>query len=97
MPGGRGNRFMYYATGQPGWMRFGYSPGWVGRSASGLGPCAEYIMMGRWPTPQAPAGMPFAPPGLSPEQELQMLRNQARMLKQQLDQVNERIKKLEEK
>ncbi|MDO8885622.1 DUF5320 domain-containing protein [Candidatus Oleimmundimicrobium sp.] len=26
-PGGRGYRNMYYATGQPGWARFGYSPG----------------------------------------------------------------------
>ena len=45
-------RNMYYATGLPGWMRFGYSPGWVGRSASGLGPGAEYLMTGQWPTPQ---------------------------------------------
>ena len=49
------NRFMYYATGLPGWMRFGYSPGWVGRSATGLGPCASYMMTGQWPTPQAQA------------------------------------------
>ncbi len=27
--GGRGWRHMYYATGLPGWMRFGYSPGWA--------------------------------------------------------------------
>jgi len=46
---------MYYATGLPGWMRFGYSPGWVGRSPTGLGPCASYFMTGQWPTPQAQA------------------------------------------
>ncbi|NLO74313.1 MAG: hypothetical protein GX100_09445 [candidate division WS1 bacterium] len=46
------HRNMYYMTGLPGWMRFGYSPGWVGRSPSGLGPCAEYLMSGAWPTPQ---------------------------------------------
>ena len=30
MPGGYRHR--YYATGVPGWVRFGYSPGWVGMS-----------------------------------------------------------------
>ena len=58
------NRNMYYMTGLPGWMRFGYSPGWVGRSASGLGPGAEYLMTGQWPTPQmqmAAEGYPMGP------------------------------------
>ena len=49
------NRWMYYATGLPGWMRFGFSPGWIGRSPTGLGPCASYFMTGQWPTPQAQA------------------------------------------
>ncbi len=39
-------------TGLPGWMRFGFSPGWVGRSPYGLGPAAQYLMYGSWPTPQ---------------------------------------------
>ena len=123
------NRWMYYTTGLPGWMRFGYSPGWVGRSATGLGPCASYMMTGEWPTPQAQAywqGMqsgqapypyygggpwPVPPPafagapypgagfgpGLSKEQELEMLRDQADMLKQQMEQINIRIDELEEK
>jgi len=46
------NRFMYHLTGLPGWVRFGYSPGWMGRSPSGLGPCAHYLMYGSWPSPQ---------------------------------------------
>ncbi|MBS3818892.1 DUF5320 domain-containing protein [bacterium] len=45
-------RWLYHMTGLPGWMRFGYSPGWVGRSPSGMGPCAQYMMSGSWPTPQ---------------------------------------------
>jgi acyl-coenzyme A synthetase/AMP-(fatty) acid ligase len=53
MPGG--HRWMYYATGLPGWMRFGFSPGWAGRSPTGLGPGATYLMTGQWPTPQAQA------------------------------------------
>lgn len=55
MPGGHGNRYMYYLTGLPGWMRFGFSPGWLGRSPTGLGPGASYLMTGQWPTPQAQA------------------------------------------
>ncbi len=61
------NRNMYYMTGLPGWMRFGYSPGWVGRSASGLGPCAEYLMSGQWPTPEmqmAAQGYPMGQTGM---------------------------------
>ena len=53
--GGYGNRNMYYQTGLPGWMRFGFSPGWAGRSPTGLGPGASYLMTGQWPTPQAQA------------------------------------------
>jgi hypothetical protein len=45
-------RWMYQLTGLPGWMRFGFSPGWIGRSATGLGPAAQYLMHGTWPTPQ---------------------------------------------
>jgi len=51
MPGYR-HRNMYYLTGLPGWMRFGFSPGWVGRSPTGLGPAAQYLLTGTWPTPQ---------------------------------------------
>jgi len=99
------HRWMYYMTGLPGWMRFGFSPGWVGRSATGLGPCAEYLMTGSWPTPQMAAawqGWPAAPfPGapaagtMAPDQELQFLRDQAEALKGQLDQIAKRIEELE--
>jgi hypothetical protein len=44
------HRRMFELTGLPGWMRFGSSPGWEGRSPSGLGPCAEYLLSGSWPT-----------------------------------------------
>lgn len=59
--GGRGWRNMFHATGLPGWMRFGFSPGWVGRSATGLGPCAEYLMTGQWPMPQMAAAWQAGP------------------------------------
>lgn len=95
------HRWMYYATGMPGWMRLGYSPGWVGRSPSGLGPCASYLMTGQWPTP---AGTPswgawpeagFQPTAYAPADELAMLRNQADWLRSQLDGVVKRVEELE--
>lgn len=96
-------RWMYYATGLPGWMRFGYSPGWVGRSPTGLGPCAQYLMTGRWPTPAMTAAWGAGPwfyggpaPSATPaEQELQMLKAQAEALGRQLDQIAKRIEELE--
>ena len=114
MPGGY--RWMYYLTGLPGWMRFGFSPGWIGRSPYGLGPAAQYLLTGTWPTPQmqaywqamqlgqvpypaygAPGGIPgpIGYPQMSPQQEVEYLRQQADMLKQQLDEVNARIKQLQ--
>jgi len=35
---------MYYMTGLPGWIRFGFSPGWLGRSPTGLPPTAQWLM-----------------------------------------------------
>ena len=70
---------MYYLTGLPGWMRFGYSPGWADRSPSGMPPGAQFLMQtgqmpqfASWLQQQAPAaarvGMPFgsapAPAGM---------------------------------
>ncbi len=97
------HRWMYYMTGLPGWMRFGFSPGWVGRSGTGLGPCAEYIMTGRWPLPTAApwwsgpgwTGPGFQPPAMAPETELSALKMQADWLKSQLDAISTRIEELE--
>ena len=61
--GGRGNRWMYKMTGLPGRMRLGFSPGWQGRSPTGMGPCATYMTTGQWPTPQAQAYWSARPAG----------------------------------
>ena len=54
----RRRRNMYYLTGVPGRLRFGYSPGWVGRSPTGLPPTAQYLMQtGQVPQPY-PAQVP---------------------------------------
>jgi len=93
------HRWMYHMTGLPGWMRFGFSPGWVGRSATGLGPCAEYLITGRWPVLAAapwwgsPGG--FQPPTMAPEAELSALKTQADWLKSQLEAISKRIEELE--
>ena len=92
-----GHRNMYYATGMPGWMRLGYSPGWVGRSPGGLPPTAQYLMTGTWqtPQPQAPGqGIPAGMPAMPTEQEAAMLESQAAMLGQQLEQIKKRIEEL---
>lgn len=88
------HRNMYYLTGQPGWMRFGFSPGWLGRSPSGLGPCAQFLLTGQMPVPNAAAGTP-AWPGISPEARLEFLKNQASVLEQQLAAIKSQIESLE--
>jgi len=85
------HRNMYYLTGQPGWMRLGYSPGWVGRSPSGLGPCAQFFMSGQWPSPQAQASWP----GADQQPRLEFLKNQAGVLEQQLAAIKSQIETLE--
>jgi len=97
-------RNMYYATGLPGWMRFGYSPG-----RGGLAPCAQFLMTGQWPTPQMAAawqamqggggpGMGSAPFGAQPsrEQQLDLLRQQATMLEQHLEAIRQQMADLEQ-
>ncbi len=93
---GHGYRNMYYATGLPGWMRFGYSPGW-----GGMPPGAQYLSQtGQMPqftswmqqqAPQAPVGMPaaapMAPAGMTKEQEI-------RTLEAQLDEIKRRLEEL---
>lgn len=92
---GRGYRNMYHATGQPGWMRLGYSPGWVGQSRSGLGPCAEYLLRGQRPVGAA-VFRGFA--GQEPyDNEVDLLKIQADRMEQTLKQLRERIVELEGK
>jgi len=80
--GGRGWRHMYYATGLPGWMRFGYGqwPAPQMTAAWGVGPWAY--------------GAP-APGPMPREQELQVLMGHAEALKAELDQISARIEELE--
>ncbi len=94
--GGRGYRWMYYLTGLPGWMRFGFSPGW-----GGLPPAAQYLIQtGQVPQfasfLQARAPVIPAAPGLqmSKEDEIRMLEEQAKLLEDQLKQIKKRLEEL---
>jgi hypothetical protein len=92
-----GYRNMYYATGLPGWMRFGYSPCWAGRSLCGLLPTQQYLRTGTWPILQSLAqwqGMQTGIPALTEQQELSVLESQAAMLEQQLEQIKKRLEEL---
>jgi len=96
-------RRMYYLTGLPGWMRFGYSPGWVGRSPTGLPPTAEWIissglmpqyrqyLAGKY-TSQIPFQTPRAP--VSKEEEARMLEEQAKSIEMQLEATRKRLENL---
>jgi len=105
----RGHRHMYYATGVPGWMRFGYRPGWGGvPSDTTYTPQAEdYWQAMQSDQPLYPGYGPgggYASPGyqhprgpmMSQEEELEFLKNQAEFLKQQMSHIDARIKKLEQ-
>jgi len=104
---GRGNRWMFRMTGLPGWMRFGYSPGWIGVSPTGLPPGAQWmIQTGQLPNfmaymqTQYPQSVtPYTVPNMSsvtPFDERQFLEQQMRMLQQQLEAIKKRISELEE-
>ncbi|MEM4713626.1 MAG: DUF5320 domain-containing protein [Candidatus Bathyarchaeia archaeon] len=61
------HRYMYYMTGLPGWIRFGFSPGWVGRSPTGLPPTAQWLLQNgllpqymQWLQTQVPPMVPLA-------------------------------------
>ena len=99
--GGYGHRNMYYATGLPGWVRFGYSPGW-----GGLPPAAQYLQnTGQTGAFLASLGYPTSAPGAWPvpgmapqskEQELATLNAQKEALERQMEAVKKRLEELEE-
>jgi hypothetical protein len=72
--GGRGWRHWYYATGLPGWARFGYGP------AGGVPPYTAY-------------GAPYAPT-MTREQEIEMLKEQAKYFQDALGDITKRIEEL---
>jgi hypothetical protein len=76
--GGRGRRNWYYATGVPGWARFGYAPAYGAPPAWGAPPTWE----------DAPRTGP------APEQEVEFLKRQAETLKHELEAIARRVEEL---
>jgi hypothetical protein len=67
-----------------------YYPPWGGFGSPGMPPYSPPMSGGFG----FPGMSPYGPP-VAPEQEIEFLRGQAQMLKDQLDQIDARIKELE--
>jgi len=76
--------------GPPMGMGYPMTGGW-GYPYGGMGQMPYYPPPGGYGTPEM---SPFGPP-MTPDQEINFLRDQAQMLKQQMDQIDARIKELE--
>ena len=78
---GRGYRNWYNATGLPGWDRYNVGmPAWGGGAST--------------PSMYPYAG-PYPGPAVAPDQEKEMLKEQADLLKQQLEDIQIRVEELE--
>jgi len=102
-------RRMYNLTGLPGWLRFGYSPGWTGRSPTGMPPTAQWIIQSdQLPQylsylktmappvtdqPTPKATIPYTPQ-FTVEQEKQILEQQMNAVQGQLDIIKKRLEEL---
>jgi len=94
-------RWMYQMTGLPGWMRFGFSPGWLGRLSTGLPPAAQWIMQSglmpqfmsylqsTQPTPGAPT--PSMMPIVSFQSETLPANQEKQIFTQQLEFIENQI------
>ncbi len=80
--GGRGFRRWFYATGLPGWARWGALPAW-----------GSVPWYGPWAPPAHPIARTFAGP--SREEELELLKRQAESLTDALEEIRKRIAELE--
>lgn len=101
---------MYYLTGLPGWLRFGYSPGWLSRSPTGLPPMAQWLMQsGMVPRifPQYGYGQQVQPPQTSGTQQQQPYpsvmmppmnkEDEIAMLKEQKEFLAQQLKEIEKR
>jgi hypothetical protein len=103
---GRGrHRNMYYLTGLPGFIRFGYSPGWAEENPSGLPPGAQYLTdtnqldeFTSYITTKM-QNRPLTPllTGLNNEQKINVLKEQYQILKTRLEEIKKQIEVIEKK
>jgi hypothetical protein len=87
------HRYMYYLTGLPGWVRFGFSPGWLGRSPTGLPPTAHWLIQSGL-LPKYLGQIRLQATAYSEEQERIMLEQQIKILESQLEAVRKRLEEL---
>jgi hypothetical protein len=88
---------MFYLTGLPGWMRFGYSPGWGGMppGAAYLAQTGQFPAFQSWLSAQGPwAAGPWGWGQPSREQEIAWLQGQAQALEAQLNAIKQRLEEL---
>lgn len=90
---------MYYLTGLPGFIRFGYSPGWSGSGYRAPGSCAQYLaetgqLANAITAMTARARAPLTVP-IDPQQRLQILKANYEALKTQLENLKKEIDRLE--
>jgi len=108
MPFGRGFGFRggsppwpYIGRGRGGLPRCGYYGAYAGGAPYPAGQAPPAFQSGAWDTPYyggqpAYGAMPYAPV-MSPEEELDFLREEANAVKAQLDEIEKRIGELEGK
>jgi hypothetical protein len=99
------HRNMYKLTGLPGWIRFGYSPGWIDRSPTGLPPTAQWLTQsGNLPKyiqwlqtqtfpPTTQATVPLSATNTK-EREKQILEQQVQMMEKQLQSIRKRLEEI---
>lgn len=81
--GGRGRRNFYYTTGLPGWVRANQGlPAWGGMGAAAYSNAYN------------PAN-PNWVGNITPKQEAEMLKQQAKIMQEELNSINQRISELE--
>lgn len=85
--GGRGRRNGFYATGLPGWQRFGAGGPAYGAAA----PYGGAVPYGG----AAPYGAPYGSPVATKQQELDMLKGQVEYFEDALNGIKKRITELE--
>ena len=81
------HRYMLKETGLPGWMRFGFSPGWQGVSPTGLPPAGQLPQFTSFIEQQA----------MLKEQEVAMLESQVNPLDKHLKNIRKRLEELKKR
>lgn len=79
------HRNMFRLTGQPGWMRFGCSPGYGGQGRMGFGRCRQFMQ----------AGEPTETPAPDPKARIEFLKGQMGAMEQYMAAIKTEIESLE--